>query len=96
MAFLDALELGSCDVVEPALSMYPSSMTVVLNFDGKALPEEMKSLPSGRYVLQSVDDVFPLTRDEESGLEEAARSLDRDEGLGPDEFRAELEGSSRR
>jgi len=47
-----------------------------------------------RYVLQSVDDVFPLTREEESGLEEAARS--RGEGLAPDEFRAELEGNSRR
>ena len=76
--------------------MYSSSMTVVLNFDGKALPEEMKSLPSGRYVLQSVDDIFALTREEESGLEEAARSLDRGEGLAPDEFRAELEGNSRR
>ena len=52
-------------------------MTVVLNFDGKQLPEEMRSLPSGRYVLQSLDEVPVLTAEEEAGLEEAARSLDK-------------------
>jgi hypothetical protein len=67
-------------------------MTVVLNFDGKQLPEEMRDLPSGRYVLQSVDDVRPLTADEEAGIEEAARSLDAGEGLTPEELRSELKG----
>jgi hypothetical protein len=36
-------------------------MTVVLNFDGKQLPREMRSLPSGRYILQSVDEILALT-----------------------------------
>jgi hypothetical protein len=72
------------------------SMTVVLNFDGQQLPEEMRSLPSGRYVLQSVDEVPVLTAEEEAGLEEAARSLDEGEGLSPDELRVELDRISRR
>ena len=71
-------------------------MTVVLNFDGKQLPEEMRSLPSGRYVLQSVDEVPTLTADEEAGLDEAARSLDRGEGLTPEELRVEMGGTIRR
>jgi hypothetical protein len=71
-------------------------MTVVLNFDGKQLPEEMRSLPSGRYVLQSVDEIPVLTSDEAGGLEEAARSLDRGEGLAPDELRAALDRTPRR
>jgi hypothetical protein len=71
-------------------------MTVVLNFDGKQLPEEMRSLPSGRYVLQSVDEVPVLTSEEEGGLEEAARSLDMGEGLAPDELRAALDRTPRR
>ena len=75
---------------------YSCCMTVVLNFDGKQLPEEMRSLPSGRYVLQSLDEVPVLTAEEEAGLEEAARSLDRGEGLTPDELRAELKRMPRR
>ena len=67
-------------------------MTLVLNFDGKQLPDEMRSLPSGRYVLQSVDEVLALSAEEEAGIEEAARSLDRGEGLPPEEFRLTLEG----
>ena len=71
-------------------------MTVLLNFDGKELPEEMRSLPSGRYVLQSVDEVPLLTSEEEAGLEEAAQSLDSGEGLTPDDLRAELKRMPRR
>jgi hypothetical protein len=69
---------------------YPFRMTLVLNFDGRHLPEEMRSLPSGRYVLQSVDQIPALTAEEEAGLEEAALSLDRGEGFTADELRAEL------
>mgnify|MGYP001767218706 CR=1 FL=1 len=67
-------------------------MTLVLNFDGKQLPEEMRSLPSGRYVLQFVDEVPLLTEEEEAGIEDATRSLETGEGFSPDELRAELEG----
>ena len=74
--------------------MYPFRMTVVLNFDGKRLPDEMKSLPSGRYVLQSVDEVGPLSAEEEAGLEEAALSLDRGEVFTAEELRVELGGKT--
>jgi hypothetical protein len=71
-------------------------MTVVLNFDGKQLPEEMRSLPSGRYVLQAVDEVPTLTAEEEAGLEEAARSLDQGEGFTAEGLRVELGETIRR
>ena len=71
-------------------------MTVVLNFDGKQLPEEMRSLPSGRYVLQSVDEVPTLTAGEEVGLGEAARWLDRGEGFTAEGLRVELGEAIRR
>jgi hypothetical protein len=71
-------------------------MTVVLHFDGKQLPEEMRSLPSGRYVLQSVDEVPALSAEEEAGLEDAAASLEGGEGLTPDQLRAELKRTSGR
>jgi hypothetical protein len=74
---------------------YPFRMTLVLNFDGRHLPDEMRSLPSGRYVLQSVDEVPALTAEEETGLEEAARSLDGGDGFTVDELRAELGGTRR-
>jgi hypothetical protein len=71
-------------------------MTVVLSFDGKQLPEEMKSLPSGRYVLQSVDDIVGMSDEQEAGLEAAALSLDRGEGLSAEELRGEVRGTDRR
>jgi putative addiction module component (TIGR02574 family) len=71
------------------------------------IQRRIQEVDAGKVATISADEVFarleqrfggdfPLTREEESGLEEAARSLDRGEGLAPDEFRAELEGRSRR
>jgi hypothetical protein len=71
-------------------------MTLVLNFDGKQLPAEMRSLPSGRYVLQSVDEVPLLTEAQEAGIGDAARSIETGEGFSPDELRAELKGRASR
>lgn len=72
------------------------SMSVLLNWNGKELPDELRELPSGRYVLESVDRVLDLTPEEEAGLEEAARSLDAGEGLSLDEVKQRLEGILRR
>jgi hypothetical protein len=71
-------------------------MSVLLNWNGKELPDELRELPSGRYVLESVDRVVDLTPEEEAGLEEAARSLDAGEGLSLDEVKQRLQGILRR
>jgi hypothetical protein len=67
-------------------------MSVLLNWNGKELPDELLDLPSGRYVLESVDRSSDLTPEEEAGLEEAARSLDAGEGLSLDEVKRRLQG----
>ena len=72
------------------------NMSVLLNWNGKELPDELRELPSGRYVLESVDRVLDLTPEEDAGLEEAARSLDAGEGLSLDEVKHRLQGILRR
>lgn len=71
-------------------------MSVLVNWNGKELPEELRELPSGRYVLESVDKLLDLTPDEEAGLDEAAQSLDAGEGLSLDEVKRRLQGILRR
>lgn len=71
-------------------------MAVLLNWDGKELPEELRALPKGRYVIAPVDAVPALTAEEEQGLEEALDALDRDEGVDLEEVSAELEQLVRR
>jgi len=71
---------------------YPERMSVLLNWNGKELPEELRDLPSGRYVLEPVDKIMDLTSEEEAGLEDAARSLDAEEGLSLDEVKRRLHG----
>ena len=55
-------------------------MSRVLKWNGKDLPQELRSMPAGRYVVEAVDEVPELTREEEEGLVEALRSIDRGEG----------------
>ena len=47
----------------------------VLHWNGKDLPEELRELPAGTYVVEALDKVPALTPDEEQGLVEALTSL---------------------
>ena len=47
----------------------------VLNWNGKDVPEELRELPAGRYVVESIDVVPALTDEEEDGLRQALASL---------------------
>lgn len=50
-------------------------MVRVLRWNGKDLPEELKQLPPGDYVLESADaEVPPLTPEEEAGIRRALAS----------------------
>jgi hypothetical protein len=46
----------------------------VLRWNGKDLPEELRDLPAGTYVLEAVDSP-PLSEEDEEGLEQALASL---------------------
>jgi hypothetical protein len=41
---------------------------VVVEWNGHDVPEGLRDLPAGRYVLSSVDEAVALTDDEERGL----------------------------
>jgi hypothetical protein len=71
-------------------------MAMVLKWNGKDLPDELRKLPEGRYVIESLDAVPALTPEEEQGLEEAIAALDRGEGADLDDVRADLDAIVRR
>jgi hypothetical protein len=49
--------------------------TRVLHWNGKDLPEELRELPAGTYVVAAIDDTPVLTANEENGLADAIASL---------------------
>ena len=51
-------------------------MVRVLRWNGKDLPEELRNLPPGDYVVEPVEDVPPLTEEEEEGIRRALASRD--------------------
>jgi hypothetical protein len=47
---------------------------VVVEWNGQDIPEGLRKLPAGRYVLAAVDEAVPLTEEEEAGLVAALKS----------------------
>ncbi len=70
-------------------------MTRVLEWNGKDVPEELRSLPAGRYVVEAVDNAPALTPEEEAGLVEALQALDQ-EGESAKEVRRAIAKALRR
>lgn len=64
----------------------------IIEWDGSHLPDELRGLPPGRYVVEPV--TAPLTRQEEEGLLEAIAALDAGQGVSFDEAMSELEGDA--
>jgi len=66
-------------------------MSRVMDWDGKTLPDEMRSLPPGRYVVEAVSPASALTADEDAGLEEAISAVNAGEkGLSLDDVRQSI------
>jgi hypothetical protein len=57
-----------------AALVYPSGMGRILKWNGQDVPDELRSLPAGRYVVEPVDEVPDLTDEEEQGLTTAIES----------------------
>lgn len=64
----------------------------VLHWNGKDLPEELRELPAGTYVIEALDETPALSPDEEQGLAEALASLRRGEGRLLDQVRRSIGG----
>jgi len=61
----------------------------IIEWDGSHVPEELRQLPPGRYVVEPLS--APLTIQEEQGILEALEDLDAGRGVPFDEAMSELE-----
>ena len=63
-------------LLEPAQKgRYALPMALIVNWNGVDLPEELKALKKGRYVLVPIDEPPELTEEQEAGLEDAMASI---------------------
>jgi predicted transcriptional regulator len=53
----------------------------VIKWDGSHVPEELRSLPPGRYAIESVDQVGTLSEEEEAGILAGLADLDAGKGI---------------
>src|SRR2546427_5062967 len=53
----------------------------VIDWDGSHLPEALRELPPGRYAVEPIDDLPPLTPEEDVGLRAALDQLDAGRGI---------------
>ena len=68
----------------------------VLHWNGKDVPEELRELPAGTYVVEAIDKGPALTSDEEEGLAAALASLRAGEGRTSDQVRHTIDAILRR
>jgi hypothetical protein len=61
----------------------------VVRWNGKDLPEELRELPAGTYVLEAVD-APALSEEDEEGLRQALASLQAGHGRTLDQVRATI------
>jgi hypothetical protein len=52
------------------------SKAVVVEWNGQDIPEQLRTLPAGRYVLAPVDEAVALSDEEEAGLVAALKSAE--------------------
>jgi len=70
-------------------------MSRVLDWDGKNIPDELRRLPPGRYVLEPFDEVA-LTPDEEEGIRKALASLETGKGLSQQQVQRKVTSALKR
>lgn len=68
----------------------------VLHWNGKDIPDELRELPAGTYVVEAVDEAPVLTGDEERGLADVLASLRAGAGRDVDQVRQTLDAVLRR
>jgi hypothetical protein len=60
-------------------------MAIIMNWNGVDVPEELKGLKKGRYVLLPMHEAPDLTEEQEAGLEAALASVRAGKGVSLDE-----------
>ena len=73
------------------------AMVRVLHWNGRDIPEELRELPPGDYVVQPVGAVAPLlTEEAEEGIRTALASRDAGRVVGQDEVRLSVDARLKR
>jgi hypothetical protein len=72
---------------------YALPMAVIVNWNGVDVPEELKALKKGRYVLVPIDEPPELTEEQEAGLEAAIASIRAGQGLSREEAFAKVKAN---
>lgn len=67
----------------------------IIEWDGRQMPEQLRSLPPGRYVVEPLDEVN-LTADEEAGIATALDALDAGRGISLADVVSQLRGDQKR
>jgi hypothetical protein len=68
----------------------------IVRWNGADLPEELRELPAGRYIVEPIDDVPPLTLEEDAGIQLALVALEHGGGVDDAEARRRIIAPLRR
>lgn len=68
----------------------------VLHWNGKDIPEELRELPAGTYIVEAIDEARTLTSDEDQGIAQALASLRAGKGRTPDQVRQSIDSILRK
>jgi hypothetical protein len=68
----------------------------VVHWNGKDVPDELRELPAGTYVLEPIERARPLNDEEEDGLRVAMTSLRAGKGRTIDQVRQSIDAVLRR
>lgn len=76
-------------LAKPDATGYPWLMAII-EWNGSDLPDALRPLPAGRYIVEALDESDSLTQEEEDGLIQALDSLRAGRGIDHDEVRARV------
>jgi hypothetical protein len=68
----------------------------VLHWNGKDIPEELRELPAGTYIVEAVGEAPALTNDEEQGIAQALASLRAGQGRMTEQVRQRIDSLLRK
>ena len=68
----------------------------MLHWNGTDIPEELRELPTGTYVVEAVESALELSPEDDLGLSEALASLKAGEGRTLDQVRPTIDSITRR
>jgi hypothetical protein len=76
--------------------MLEEAVMTIMSWNGDDLPDELRHLPAGRYVVTPVDELGELSAEQDAGLEQALSSLRAGEGIDHEDVRSRIAAKLKR